>query len=175
MALLEGEHTVESARAAGADVAAVRARKIELDEANPMLGHRGCRLGITYPEIYEMQARAIFEATAAIVKGGKTVEPEIMIPLIVDKPEFDMLKDVIDRVAKEVEVAEGLTLNYLVGTMIELPRACLKADNIAETAEFFSFGTNDLTQTTFGFSRDDAAPRRSLLESVASRRSEREA
>ena len=152
------EEMEDVAKAAGADVAAVRARKLELDEANPMLGHRGCRLGITYPEIYEMQARAIFEATAAIVKGGKTVEPEIMIPLIVDKPEFDMLKDVIDRVAKEVEVAEGLTLNYLVGTMIELPRACLKADNIAETAEFFSFGTNDLTQTTFGFSRDDAAP-----------------
>ncbi len=152
------EEMEEVAKAAGADVAAVRARKLELDEANPMLGHRGCRLGITYPEIYEMQARAIFEATAAIVKGGTKVEPEIMIPLIVDKPEFDMLKDVVDRVAREVEVAEEVTLTYLVGTMIELPRACLKANNIAETAEFFSFGTNDLTQTTYGFSRDDAAP-----------------
>ena len=152
------EEMEEVAKAAGADVSAVRARKLELDEANPMLGHRGCRLGITYPEIYEMQGRAIFEAAAAIVKGGETVAPEIMIPLIVDKPEFDMLKDVVDRVAKEVEAAEGVTLTYLVGTMIELPRACLKADTIAETAEFFSFGTNDLTQTTYGFSRDDAAP-----------------
>ena len=152
------EEIEEVAKAAGADVSAVRARKLELDEANPMLGHRGCRLGITYPEIYEMQGRAIFEAAATIVKRGETVEPEIMIPLIVDKPEFDMLKDVVDRVAKEVEAAEGVTLTYLVGTMIELPRACLKADTIAETAEFFSFGTNDLTQTTYGFSRDDAAP-----------------
>jgi len=152
------EEMEEVAAAAGADVGAVKARKLELDEANPMLGHRGCRLGITYPEIYEMQARAIFEAAAAMSKDAKSVEPEVMIPLIVDRPEFDMLKAVVDRVAKEVEAAEGVSLSYLVGTMIELPRACLKADAIAETAEFFSFGTNDLTQTAFGFSRDDAAP-----------------
>ena len=123
-----------------------------------MLGHRGCRLGITYPEIYEMQAHAIFEAAAVLSKDGKIVEAEIMIPLIVDKPELDMLKALIDRVAREVEEAEGVQLHYLVGSMIELPRACLKAEAIAETAEFFSFGTNDLTQTVFGFSRDDAAP-----------------
>ena len=155
-------HTVEEmeevARVAELDVANVKLRKLELDEANPMLGHRGCRLGITYPEIYEMQARAIFEAAAALRKDEKIVEPEIMIPLIVDKPELDMLKAIIDRVAKEVEEAEGVVLHYLVGTMIELPRACLKAQAIAETAEFFSFGTNDLTQTVYGFSRDDAAP-----------------
>ena len=152
------EEMEEVAKAAGADVAQVKARKLDLDEANPMLGHRGCRLGITYPEIYEMQARAIFEAAAIMAKDGKSVEPEVMIPLIVDKPELDMLKAVVDQVAGEVEASEGIKLSYLVGTMIELPRACLKADAIAETAEFFSFGTNDLTQTVFGFSRDDAAP-----------------
>ena len=152
------EEMEEVAKSAGADVAQVKARKLDLDEANPMLGHRGCRLGITYPEIYEMQARAIFEAAAIMAKDGKSVEPEVMIPLIVDKPELDMLKAVVDQVAGEVEASEGIKLSYLVGTMIELPRACLKADAIAETAEFFSFGTNDLTQTVFGFSRDDAAP-----------------
>jgi len=152
------EEMEEVAKAAGADVAQVKARKLDLDEANPMLGHRGCRLGITYPEIYEMQARAIFEAAAIMAKDGKSVEPEVMIPLIVDKPELDMLKAVVVQVAGEVEASEGIKLSYLVGTMIELPRACLKADAIAETAEFFSFGTNDLTQTVFGFSRDDAAP-----------------
>ena len=155
-------HTVEEleeiAEAAGTDLRALELRKIELDEANPMLGHRGCRLGITYPEIYEMQARAIFQAAAILTREGKKVEPEVMIPLIVDKPEFDFLKAVVDQVAGEVCAAEGVELNYLVGTMIELPRACLRADVIAETAEFFSFGTNDLTQTTYGFSRDDAAP-----------------
>jgi len=123
-----------------------------------MLGHRGCRLGITYPEIYEMQARAIFEAAATLTQEGKSVVPEVMIPLIVDRPEFDMLKAFVDAAAKAVESEKGIELSYLVGTMIELPRACLKADTIAETAEFFSFGTNDLTQTTYGFSRDDAAP-----------------
>lgn len=155
-------HTIEEmediAKAAGVDLAAVKARKLELDEANPMLGHRGCRLGITYPEIYEMQARAIFEAAAEIVASGQTVVPEVMVPLIVDKPELDMLKRVVDETAAAVEKEKGVELSYLVGTMIELPRACLRADVIAETAEFFSFGTNDLTQTTYGFSRDDAAP-----------------
>jgi len=152
------EELLEVAEAAGTDLKTLELRKLELDEANPMLGHRGCRLGITYPEIYEMQARAIFQAAAILVKEGKTVVPEIMIPLIIDKPELDFLKAVVDQVADEVRTAEGVELNYLVGTMIELPRACLKADVIAETAEFFSFGTNDLTQTTYGFSRDDAAP-----------------
>jgi len=142
----------------GATADDLRHRANELHEYNPMLGHRGCRLGISHPEIYEMQARAIFEAAAIMAKDGKSVEPEVMIPLIVDKPELDMLKAVVDQVAGEVEASEGIKLSYLVGTMIELPRACLKADAIAETAEFFSFGTNDLTQTVFGFSRDDAAP-----------------
>ena len=152
------EEMEEVAKAAGADVAAVKARKLDLDEANPMLGHRGCRLGITYPEIYEMQARAVFEAAATIIGDGGRVTPEIMIPLIVDRPEFDFLKAVVDRVAVEVKAEKGVEIDYMVGTMIELPRACLRAGEIAETAEFFSFGTNDLTQTTFGFSRDDAAP-----------------
>ena len=153
-------HTVEDmaevAKAAGTSMAAIETRLAELDESNPMLGHRGCRLGITYPEIYEMQARAVFEAAAEVIKAGKTAEPEIMIPLVVGRAEFDILKDLIDRVAGEVEAATGQGLKYMTGTMIELPRACLCAGEIAEVAEFFSFGTNDLTQTTYGFSRDDA-------------------
>jgi len=152
------EEILDVAKSAGVDAKAVKIRRVELDEANPMLGHRGCRLGITYPEIYEMQARAIFQAAALLAKENLAVVPEIMIPLIVDRPEFDMLKELVDRVAGEVESTEGVKLDYLVGTMIELPRACLRAGAIAETAEFFSFGTNDLTQTTFGFSRDDATP-----------------
>ena len=155
-------HTLDEmeniAEAAGVDVNLVKARKLELDEANPMLGHRGSRLGITYPEIYEMQSRALFEAAAILIGEGKAVEPEVMIPLIVDRAEFDMLKRVVDEAATAVGLEKGVKLSYLVGTMIELPRACLKADAIAESAEFFSFGTNDLTQTTYGFSRDDAAP-----------------
>ena len=123
-----------------------------------MLGHRGCRLGITYPEIYEMQAAAIFEAAVAVTKEtGEAVEPEIMVPLVATKKEFDILKAIIDRVGREVMERAGVTLRYLVGTMIELPRAALRAGEIAQTAEFFSFGTNDLTQTVFGLSRDDAA------------------
>jgi pyruvate,orthophosphate dikinase len=130
----------------------------ELHEMNPMLGHRGCRLGITYPEIYEMQAAAIFEAAVAVSKeAGEAVEPEIMVPLIATKKEFDILKVMIDRVGKEIMERAGVTVPYLLGTMIELPRAALLAGEIAETAEFFSFGTNDLTQTVFGLSRDDAA------------------
>ena len=121
-----------------------------------MLGHRGCRLGITYPEIYEMQARAIFEAAAEVQKkGGKTVIPEIMIPLVATKKELDLMKAVIDRVAEEVSQPSGQKLDYLVGTMIELPRAALRAGEIAETPSSSRFGTNDLTQTTFGLSRDD--------------------
>ena len=146
----------EIAAATGTDLAAVRGRATALYESNPMLGHRGCRLGITYPEIYEMQARAIFEAQAEIVKGGAKIVPEVMIPLIATKIEFDKLKAMIDRVACEVGEEYGVELAYMTGTMIELPRAALLAGKIAETAEFFSFGTNDLTQTTFGLSRDDA-------------------
>ena len=147
----------EVAAVAGVPLDELRARAIKLDEVNPMLGHRGCRLGITYPEIYEMQARAIFEAAAEVAKEtGETVDPEIMIPLVSLRRELEILKDLVDRVAKEVMAAHDVTLPYLVGTMIELPRACLTAARIAESAEFFSFGTNDLTQTTFGLSRDDA-------------------
>ena len=128
--------------------------KVEsLNEFNPMLGHRGCRLGVTYPEIYEMQVRAILEAAA---KVGKDAIPEIMIPLIGTVAEFTMLKDMTDRVAKEVRKETGKRIKYTVGTMIEIPRAALTADEIAEHAQFFSFGTNDLTQMAFGYSRDDA-------------------
>ncbi len=153
---LTQEDMTEVAEAAGMTMEEVRVRKAELDESNPMLGHRGCRLGITYPEIYEMQARAIFEAQVEVTKAGKKVNPEIMIPLVSVRAEFDILKELIDRVAGEVSEATGQALNYMTGTMIELPRAALLAGEIAETAEFFSFGTNDLTQTAYGFSRDDA-------------------
>jgi len=127
-----------------------------LHEFNPMLGHRGCRLGITYPEISEMQCRAIFEAACKLQKEGRTVKPEIMIPLVGLPKEFEEQKAIVDRVAEEVFTQTGAKVEYTVGTMIELPRAVVVADKIAESAEFFSFGTNDLTQTTFGFSRDDA-------------------
>jgi pyruvate,orthophosphate dikinase len=127
----------------------------ELHEVNPMLGLRGCRLGILYPEITEMQARAIFEAAVQVAKKGKTVKPEIMIPLVATPRELAMQAEIVRRVAGEVMAAAGMKLNYLVGTMIELPRAALVAGEIAQEAQFFSFGTNDLTQTTYGFSRDD--------------------
>ncbi|HTH15391.1 MAG TPA: pyruvate, phosphate dikinase [Magnetospirillum sp.] len=149
----------EVAKEAGVDAATVKARNAALHEANPMLGHRGCRLGITYPEIYEMQAQAIFEAAVNVSREtGRTVTPEIMIPLVGAKKELDLLKASIDKVAAEVFAAEGYAVKYHVGTMIELPRAALLAGEIAESAEFFSFGTNDLTQTTFGMSRDDSGP-----------------
>ncbi|MFC7333173.1 pyruvate, phosphate dikinase [Rhodocista pekingensis] len=148
----------EVAASTGTDLQKVQHRAHQLHEANPMLGHRGCRLGISYPEIYEMQARAIFEAAVVVFQEtGETVTPEIMIPLVGTRKELDILKAVIDRVATEVSQRSGRPLEYLVGTMIELPRAALRAAEIARTAEFFSFGTNDLTQTTFGISRDDAA------------------
>ncbi len=144
------------AQAAGVDVPTVRHRALQLHESNPMLGHRGCRLGITYPEIYEMQVRAILEAAVEVAReSGDTVIPEIMIPLAFSREELDILKSMIDRVADEV--GAGTSLTYLVGTMIELPRAALCANKLAETAEFFSFGTNDLTQTTLGISRDDSS------------------
>ena len=187
----------EIAKTTGKTLEEVKARTVALSESNPMLGHRGCRLGITYPEIYEMQARAIFEAVAAESRvesresheennrghegrpegrpspepraeqavhcgaqergaGALKVTPEIMIPLVMTRSELAILKTLIDGVAKEVAAETGVSLDYKVGTMIELPRAALMAGEIAELAEFFSFGTNDLTQTTFGISRDDA-------------------
>jgi pyruvate, orthophosphate dikinase len=149
---------VEVAAAMGADPNKLADRARELREFNPMLGFRGCRIAIAYPEIAEMQARAIFEAAVeAHSRTGKAVTPEVMIPLIATKAEFDIVKGRIDATAKAVQIETGATFTYQVGTMIELPRAALKAGEIAETAEFFSFGTNDLTQTTYGISRDDAA------------------
>jgi pyruvate,orthophosphate dikinase len=152
------EEIAEVALLAGRDPKAMTDRAVQLHEANPMLGHRGCRLGITYPEIYEMQARAIFEAALVVLKEeGARVLPEIMIPLAATKRELDILKEKIDHVAEAVFADAGERVDYQIGTMIELPRAALRAHELAETAEFFSFGTNDLTQTTFGISRDDAA------------------
>ncbi|MDP6566078.1 MAG: pyruvate, phosphate dikinase [Alphaproteobacteria bacterium] len=146
------------AKATGASAEHLRHRADQLHEFNPMLGHRGCRLGISYPEIYEMQARAIFEAAAGVnLNKGATVVPEVMLPLIASRAEFDALKRRIDTVAKQVAAEKGCEVDYLVGTMIELPRAALRAGEIAAGAEFFSFGTNDLTQTTYGISRDDSA------------------
>src|SRR5690349_4847625 len=153
-------HTREevAALARAMKIPAPKLRRIvdSLVEANPMLGHRGCRLGITYPEITEMQARAIFEAACRVVSRGKKVTVEVMIPLVALVEELRRQTDIVRRVAREVFQAEGRAVPYLVGTMIELPRAALTADEIAKEAEFFSFGTNDLTQTTFGLSRDDA-------------------
>ncbi len=141
----------------GISVTQLRRRAGELHEFNPMLGHRGCRLGITYPEIYEMQARAIFEAACEVAEAsGEAPVPEIMIPLVATRRELAILKNLIDRIAGEVFEAKGRSVEYLVGTMIELPRAALMAGEIANEATFFSFGTNDLTQTTLGVSRDDA-------------------
>ena len=152
------EHEIaEVAKALKTDAGDVHHRVLQLSESNPMLGHRGCRLGISYPEIYEMQARAIIEAAIEVQQeSGETVIPEIMIPLVGTEKELAILKDLVDQVAKAAAGKTGVTLEYLVGTMIELPRAALCADKIANSAQFFSFGTNDLTQTTFGISRDDA-------------------
>jgi pyruvate,orthophosphate dikinase len=133
------------------------AEKVEiLDEVNPMLGHRGCRVGVTFPEITEMQARAIFEAALDVQANGIDVRPEVMVPLVATEEEFTNQKAVIDEAADAVFEARGATVDYQVGTMIEVPRAALQAGAIAEEADFFSFGTNDLTQMTFGFSRDNA-------------------
>ena len=144
----------EVAEAAGVGIETLKQRANELHEFNPMLGHRGCRLGVTYPEIYEMQARAIFEAACALETAPV---PEIMIPLVATKRELELMKEVVDKAAEAVFAEQGKRIEYLVGTMIELPRAALMADEIAEVGAFFSFGTNDLTQTTLGVSRDDAA------------------
>ena len=151
------EEMAEIAKAAGADPLRITHRAAQLQESNPMLGHRGCRLGITYPEIYEMQARAIFEAAIEVTsEDGATVIPEVMIPLAFSREELETLRARIVAVAGAVEKERGVSLDYLVGTMIELPRAALQAEELAKEADFFSFGTNDLTQTTFGISRDDA-------------------
>jgi pyruvate,orthophosphate dikinase len=146
----------EVAAALGMDARAINARADELSESNPMLGHRGCRLGVSYPEIYEMQARAIFEAAVEVAKTGAAPVPEIMIPLVGIKRELDITRAQIEKVAAAVFAESGKTIEYSIGTMIELPRAAITADSIAEAADFFSFGTNDLTQTVFGLSRDDA-------------------
>jgi pyruvate, orthophosphate dikinase len=152
------DEVVEVATAMGVEPARLRDRVHALHEFNPMLGHRGVRLAISYPAIAEMQARAIFEAAIEVgQKSGEAVVPEIMVPLVMTRPELDRVKALIDATAALVAAERGVKIAYSVGTMIELPRAALRAGEIAETAEFFSFGTNDLTQTTFGLSRDDAA------------------
>ena len=147
----------EVANVIGADKKDIEARIEELHEQNPMLGHRGCRLGISFPEIYEMQCTAIFEALAELKKSKqKFAFPEIMIPLVSTEAEIKIMKDLVISTARKVQRENKTRIEFLVGTMIELPRAAIKADDIAKHAEFFSFGTNDLTQTTFGISRDDS-------------------
>ena len=152
---LTDDQVQELADNLGLDKSKIEKRIAGLHELNPMLGHRGCRLGVAYPEITEMQARAIFKATAELTKEGVSVFPEIMIPLVGTVTEYTDQEAIVRSVAKDVLAETGVEFDFLVGTMIELPRACLTADEIAEHAEFFSFGTNDLTQTTYGFSRDD--------------------
>ncbi|MFH1502359.1 MAG: pyruvate, phosphate dikinase [Candidatus Eisenbacteria bacterium] len=146
----------ELARELGKDPEELKARAASLHEMNPMLGHRGCRLGISYPEVYEMQTRAIFEAACELAGRGVDVKPEVMIPLVGEPKELSILRELVERVAGEVIAEKGQAVEYLVGTMIEIPRAALVADEIAQFADFFSFGTNDLTQMTYGYSRDDA-------------------
>ncbi|MBI3301449.1 MAG: pyruvate, phosphate dikinase [Deltaproteobacteria bacterium] len=150
------EEIVDLAAKLGVPAVRLRAKRNALHEANPMLGHRGCRLGITFPEIYEAQARAIMEAACELAREGVQVIPEIMVPLVGYKRELEMLRGRIVRVCTEVSKAQGVTVPYTVGTMIEVPRAALVADTVAAVADFFSFGTNDLTQMTLGLSRDDA-------------------
>jgi pyruvate,orthophosphate dikinase len=163
------DQQADLARKLNTSVEAIQSRVHQLHEFNPMLGFRGCRLGIGYPESSEMQARAIFEAAAIVQKEGIKVRPEIMIPLVGFKKEFDLQIEVVHAAARAVQAEQKVKLNYLVGTMIEIPRGALTADEIAQTAEFFSFGTNDLTQTALGMSRDDSGsflPHYSELEIV---------
>ncbi|WP_374473177.1 pyruvate, phosphate dikinase, partial [Phenylobacterium sp.] len=151
------EDVASVAEATGLDPKKLLRRAKELHEVNPMLGHRGCRLGVAYPEIYEMQVRAIIEAACEVAKSGKPAPiPEIMHPLVAKGEEMKFLRDLTDRTAKTVIKEQGCEIEYMVGTMVELPRAAIRAGDLAENAEFFSFGTNDLTQTTFGISRDDS-------------------
>jgi pyruvate,orthophosphate dikinase len=155
--LPHGEENVQAAaEKLGMSVEKIEERIKSLHEFNPMLGFRGCRLGVSYPEITEMQARAIFKAAAAVAKEGVKVYPEVMIPLVSSPAELKLQEQIVRSIAEQVKQESGASFDYLIGTMIELPRAALIADQIAEFAEFFSFGTNDLTQTTFGMSRDDA-------------------
>ncbi|OYX34327.1 MAG: pyruvate, phosphate dikinase [Caulobacterales bacterium 32-69-10] len=150
------EDLVALANSAGLDIVKLKRRWGELQETNPMLGWRGCRLGVAFPEIYEMQVRAIFEAACEISRTAPAPEPEVMHPLVAKKEEMKILRELTDRIAEAVMAEQGVRIAYKVGTMIELPRAAIRADELAEYAEFFSFGTNDLTQTTFGISRDDS-------------------
>ena len=150
------EQQAELAKKMGVSAEKIHTRVEQLHEFNPMLGLRGCRLGIDYPEISEMQARAVFEAAAIVQKEGTKVRPEVMIPLVGFKKEFDLQAEIVNRVAKDVQAERKVKLSYMVGTMIEIPRGAMTADEIAQTAEFFSFGTNDLTQTALGMSRDDS-------------------
>jgi pyruvate,orthophosphate dikinase len=150
------EQQMDLARKLGINVEKIMHRVHELHEFNPMLGFRGCRLGIKYPEITAMQARAVLEAAADATKDGYKAKPEIMIPLVGFKRELDLQVAVVHDVARQVQAEKKVKINYMVGTMIEVPRGALTADEIAETAQFFSFGTNDLTQTTLGMSRDDS-------------------
>ncbi|HUF11121.1 MAG TPA: putative PEP-binding protein, partial [Rhodothermales bacterium] len=147
----------EMAATMGVTVSEIRAKVASLSEFNPMLGHRGCRLGISYPEITEMQTRAIIEAAVELQNEGYSVLPEIMVPLVGTVEEFVHQKSLIVKTAQQVFVEKGTSVDFLVGTMIEIPRAALRAGDIAEEAEFFSFGTNDLTQMAFGYSRDDVS------------------
>ena len=150
------EEIVELAHVMSVPLQSLQDKVKILQEFNPMLGHRGCRLGISYPEITEMQARAIFEAACELRQKGKRPFPEVMIPLVGSREEFTAQKNIVQTVAEETMKVYGVKVRFLIGTMIELPRACLVADEIAQEAEFFSFGTNDLTQTCLGLSRDDA-------------------
>jgi len=150
------QEVVVLAEVMGVPVDILRNKVQFLHEFNPMLGHRGCRLGISYPEITEMQAQAIFEAACELRRDGKNPFPEVMIPLVGSRQELREQRSIVERIARATQAAYGVKVRYLIGTMIELPRACMVADEIAEEAEFFSFGTNDLTQTCLGLSRDDA-------------------
>jgi len=154
---LEDNQILELARETGVTEKIIKENISQLHENNPMLGHRGCRLGISYPEITKMQATSILEAAVRLTKEGTEVFPEIMIPLVGSINEFNHQKAIVEKCGSEIEAKNNLKINYKIGTMIELPRACLEAEKIAKSADFLSFGTNDLTQTTFGFSRDDVS------------------
>jgi pyruvate,orthophosphate dikinase len=163
------EQQADLAKKIRVPVETIQSRVHQLHEFNPMLGFRGCRLGIGHPEISAMQARAVFEAAAIVQKEGIKVHPEIMIPLVAFKKEFDLQTEVVNQAARDVQAERKVKLNYMVGTMIEIPRGALTADEIAQSAEFFSFGTNDLTQTALGMSRDDSGsflPKYAELEIV---------